>query len=158
MVEELLKPCPFPGRHYNPATRMREIEKRRSATRRLALLLGALLLLFPVIAPAQGGYGRRRGVAPTSPGNLEVVKNVNVTFNGKLKDIDKKKLMIETEEGHSVSIRLSGKTKFFQDGKPIKRSDIDLETPITVDASEQSDLSMLASKVTVDPPPKASPQ
>ena len=137
---------------------MRDIEKGKPAARLLALLLVALTLLFPTMAPAQGGYARRRSVGPTSPGTLEVVKNVNVTFHGKLKDIDKKKLMIETEEGHSVSIRLSGKTRFFQDDKQIKRSDIDLDAPITVDAREESDLSILASKVTVDPAPKTGAQ
>jgi len=69
-----------------------------------------------------------------------------------LKDRDKKKIEVETDENQLVTIRLSGKTKFLKDGKAIKASAIDLETAVTVDASEDRDLSILAIAVTVDSP------
>jgi hypothetical protein len=63
--------------------------------------------------------------------------------------------MIETEDGQIVSIHRSGKTKFFKGTQSIKPSDIDIETPVTVDASEEVDLSLTAVSVTVDSPKKS---
>ena len=115
--------------------------------------LGSLALLFlvPLLLQSQGGYGRVRRSAP-SPGTLGAYQGVTVTFHGKLKDRDKKKIELETDENQLVTIWLSGKTKFLKDGKAIKASAIDLETPVTVDASEDKDLSILAIAVTVDSP------
>lgn len=98
----------------------------------------------------------RRGAYPTSPGHPGAYSNVAVTFHGKLKDLDKKKLVIETDEDQTVSIRLTGKTKFLKNDKAIKPSDIDLETPIMVDATEDADLSVIAIDVIVDLPQKKS--
>lgn len=110
-------------------------------------------LLLPLLLQAQ--YGRiRRNANPGSPGTLGAYQGVTVTFHGKLKDRDKQKIDVETDEGQVVTIRISSKTKFQKDGKAIKASDIDLETVVTVDASEDKDLSILASAVTVDPPQK----
>ena len=111
----------------------------------------ALLLLLPLLLQSQGGYGRRRG-NPISTATLGAYQGVAVTFHGKLKDLDKKKIEVETDENQLVTIRLSGKTKFLKDGKAIKASAIDLEAAVTVDASEDRDLSILAIAVTVDSP------
>ena len=53
-----------------------------------------------------------------------------------------------------VSIHRSRKTKFLKGTQAIKASDIDIETPVTVDASEEVDLSLTAVSVTVDTPKK----
>jgi hypothetical protein len=63
--------------------------------------------------------------------------------------------MLETDDDQTVSIRRSGKTKFLKGTQSIKASDIDLETLVTVDASEDADLKLTAISVTVDPPPKS---
>jgi hypothetical protein len=62
--------------------------------------------------------------------------------------------MIETEDGQIVLIHRSGKTKFLKGTQSIKASDIDIETPVTVDAGEEADLSLTARSVTVDTPKK----
>jgi hypothetical protein len=118
------------------------------------LSLGALLFLLPLLLQSQGGgYGRvRRSANPSSPATLGAYQGVIVTFHGKLKDRDKKKIEVETEENQLVTIRLSGKTKFLKDGKAIKASAIDLETAVSVDATEDRDLSILAIAVNVDSP------
>ena len=115
-----------------------------------------LLLLLPLLLQSQGGgYGRgRRSANPRSPASLGAYQGVTVTFHGKLKDRDKNKIEIETDESQLVTIMLSGKTKFFKNGKEIKASLIDLETVVSVDASEDRDLSILAIAVTVDSPPE----
>ena len=118
------------------------------------VLVSSLVLQASLFEAQVPYYGRRRGVNPGSPGTLGAYQGVVVTFHGKLKDRDKQKIDIETDENQVVEIRVSGKTKFLKNGKAIKASDIDLETHVTVDASEDKDLSVLAVAVTVDPPPQ----
>ena len=80
--------------------------------------------------------------------------NVAGSFHGKLKELTSKEIMIETDDSQMVSIHRSRKTKFLKGTQTIKASDIDIETPVTVDASEEVDLSLTAVSVTVDTPKK----
>ena len=81
-----------------------------------------------------------------------------MVFHGKLKVIDKKKIIIETDENQQlITIRLTGKTKFFDAGKEVKPATVDLETPLTVDASQDKDASFLAVNVNVGSADKAAP-
>lgn len=115
-------------------------------------LIAVLLILVPFIADGQ--YVRRRGLGTASPASLGAYKGVAGEFHGKLKEMKSKEIVIETEENQIVTIRRSSKTKFLKDSKPIKASAIDLETAITIEASEDTDLSLLATNVIVDPPAK----
>jgi hypothetical protein len=116
----------------------------------IALFLGFLL---PAMLGAQGIYRTRRGGIPGSP-NPGAYKGVAGSFHGKVKDLTKKEIMIQTDDDQTVSIYLSGKTKFLKGAAKIKPSDIDMETLVTVDASEESDLSLTAVDVIVDTPKK----
>jgi hypothetical protein len=116
-----------------------------------------LLLLLPVLLAGQGGYGRARRSGPRiTPGAADASKGVAVTFRGKLKDLDKKNVVIETEEDQTVSMRITGKTKFLKNDQAIKPSQIAPGTPISIDATEDTDLSIVALNVIVDSPPKKS--
>ena len=116
-----------------------------------------LLLLFPALVLAQGGYGRaRRNGSQITPGTPDAYKGVAVTFRGKLKDLDKKNVVIETDEDQTVSMRITGKTKFLKNDQAIKPSQIAPGTPISIDATEDTDLSIVALNVIVDSPPKKS--
>jgi hypothetical protein len=118
---------------------------------RLVLLLGVVspMLLLSQYYPRPG-----RRLAPGTP-NPGAYKNVAGSFHGKLKDLSKKEITIETEDSQLVSIHRSGKTKFFKGTQSIKASDIDIETPVTVDAMEDVDLTLTALSVTVDTPKKS---
>lgn len=74
-------------------------------------------------------------------------------FRGKVKQLNDKEIVIENDSNQMVSIRRSHKTKFLKNNQPIKPSDIDLETPVTIDASEAANVSLLAINVSVDSPP-----
>src|SRR5215471_4216664 len=115
-----------------------------------------LLLLFPALLLAQGRTRARKNGSQIQPGTPDAYKGVTVTFRGKLKDLDKKNVVIETEEDQTVSIRITGKTKFLKNDQAIKPSQIAAGTPISVDAVEDTDLSILALSVIVDSPPKNS--
>ena len=73
-------------------------------------------------------------------------------FRGRVKQLNEKEIVIENDAKQIVSIRRSHHTKFFKDNQPIKSSDIDLETPVTIDAREAANVSLLAINVSVDSP------
>ena len=116
-------------------------------------LLGTLLPLFLAgqFYPYPYPSPRRIGPGTPKPPNY---KGVAGSFHGKLKDLTSKEITIETEEDQLVSIHRTRKTKFMKGTETIKPTDIDLESPITVDAIEEVDLSLTAVTVTVDPPKK----
>ncbi len=117
---------------------------------KIVLLLGAI---FPAILSAQSIYRTRRGVGPGMP-VPPAYKDVAGSFHGKIKSLTKKEIMIETGDEQTVSMRVSGKTKFYKGNEPIKATDIDMETLVTVDASEEADLKLTAINVIVDIPKK----
>src|SRR5579864_8282589 len=59
-------------------------------------------------------------------------------FRGKVKELNNKEIVIENDSKQMVSIRRSHQTKFLKSNQPIRPSDIDLETPVTIDAREAS--------------------
>ena len=116
------------------------------------LSLIAVMVVLPALLLAQYYPRSRRGVIPGTPN--PGAYNVAGSFHGKLKELTSKEIMIETDDSQMVSIHRSRKTKFLKGTQAIKASDIDIETPVTVDASEEVDLSLTAVSVTVDTPKK----
>ncbi len=116
-------------------------------------------LLFAGLLCGQGNYGRRtRGSGSGStPGLYDVPA---VTFEGKVKVANTKEVRIDTDsEAQSLTFRVTHKTKFLKDGKPIKPADIPLETIVSVDATREPDLKFTALTVVVSPPkPKPADQ
>jgi hypothetical protein len=117
---------------------------------RWAVLLGVVL---PVLLVGQYYPRTRRGIIPGTPN--PGAYNVAGSFHGKLKDLTGKEITIQTEDDQIVSIHRTRKTKFLKGTQTIKPSDIDLETMVTVDASEDVDLSLTALSVRVDTPKKS---
>ncbi len=120
---------------------------------KLARAFAVLGVLLPALLLAQYYPRARPGRIPGTP-NPGAYKDVAGSFHGKLKDLTSKEITIETDDDQVVSIHRSRKTKFLKGTQTIKPSDIDLETPVTVDAAEDVDLSLTAVSVTVDTPKK----
>ena len=101
--------------------------------------------------------GRRGGGASAAPAHPEAFKGVVVTFRGQLKKLTKKEIIIESDEGNHelVTFRRNKATKFLENAAEIKPTLIDLETVVTVDASEDVDLKLMAVSVSVGAPKKA---
>ena len=116
---------------------------------RAAILLGVVV---PALLLAQYYPRPRRGIVPGTPN--PGAYNVAGSFHGKLKELTGKEITIETEDEQLVSIHRTRKTKFLKGTQTIKPSDIDLETMVIVDATEEVDLSLTAVSVTVDTPKK----
>jgi hypothetical protein len=71
-------------------------------------------------------------------------------FLGKLKQLTNKEIVIENQANQIVSIRRSHRTKFLRNDERIRPTDIDLDTPVTVDATEPSSVSLVALNVSID--------
>lgn len=114
------------------------------------LLLIAVGLLLPALVFAQSGAGRGRRGTVKAPSPSGTYKGLAGSFHGKLKDISGKEIVLENEDGQTVAIRRTHKTKFWRDEREIKPADIPRDTLVTVEASEDIDLKPTALSLTVD--------
>lgn len=80
----------------------------------------------------------------------EYYKTAIGIFHGKLKQLTNKEIVIENQADQIVSIRRSHRTKFLRNDERIRPTDIDLDTPVTVEATEDSSVSLVALNVSVD--------
>jgi len=80
----------------------------------------------------------------------EYYKTAIGIFQGKLKQLTNKEIVIENQANQIVSIRRSHRTKFLRNDEPIRPTDIDLDTPVTVEATEESSVNLVALNVSVD--------
>jgi hypothetical protein len=125
--------------------------------RYIAIFPVLLALLLPARMPAQ--YSRRRGPA-SATANSGPYGGPAVTFNGTVKALTKKELTVDLDpagpdaERQSLTFRVSKKTKFLKDDQPIKPSDIEVGTHISLDATREGDLKLSALNVMVAPPGK----
>ncbi len=113
---------------------------------KLSLFAISLACLLCLSANAQ--YHSRRGTAATS--GPQPIKGVVVTLHGSVKKLTKNEILIQSDEDELVTLRCSKKTKFSDADGEIKRTAIDLESKVTVDASEDNDLKLMALTVKVD--------
>jgi ribosomal protein L29 len=127
------------------------MRKRGEYRRGAALVLMALLLLIPLALSGQ--MRGRRGVSPAHP---EAFKGIVVTFHGTLRKLSKKEIMIEStgENRELITFRRNKATKFLENDAEIKPANIDLETVVTVDATEDIDLQLMAVSLIVGTPKK----
>jgi hypothetical protein len=116
-------------------------------------------LLAPALMFSQYGYGRRvRGPVAANPSVSDLPA---ATFQGNLRSLNKKQLIIDVvdAEAQSLIFRVSKKTKFLKDGKEIKLAEVTPGTIVAVDAMRDPDQKFSALNVIVNPPkPKPAEQ
>jgi|SRR5271165_2386894 len=122
---------------------------------RYGILVLALAILIPAVTPAQSGYpypGVRRsaGKANAAPpsGNQPTP-----TFEGTLKMMTKKEIVLQLQTEQIVTIRRDHKTKFTEKDKDVKPDNIEIGTALAIDVKEDLDLKPMAVRVVVNPPP-----
>lgn len=81
----------------------------------------------------------------------------NPTFEGTLKMLTRKEIVIQLQSDQTLSIRRDRKTKFLEKGKEIKPESIEVGTPLAIDVKEDLDLKPMAVRVVVNPPPPKAP-
>ena len=116
--------------------------------KRSNMLVTAAVLVLSLAPPASAQYPRARRTvsAGSAP---QPYKGLVVTFHGVLKKLTKKEMLLQSDDNQLLTIRCSRKTRFRDDDGDIKASEIDLESPVRVDATEDSDLKLVAINVTV---------
>jgi len=80
----------------------------------------------------------------------------NPTFEGTLKMLTNKEILIQLQSEQTLEIRRDRKTKFLENDKEIKPDTIAVGTPLAIDVKEDLDLKPMAVRVIVNPPPPKS--
>jgi hypothetical protein len=110
------------------------------------LLVAALMLL-------QYPYPGR---APRTQSSPNFSQNANTdavaTFTGTFKSADKKYLFIDTDDGNTMRMYITGATRFIRDDKPVKASDFHAGDNVTVDVSRDTRFNLLAVRIEAVPP------
>ena len=73
------------------------------------------------------------------------------TFQGKLKSLTKKEIVLDVGEDQSITFHISGKTKFLKGGKPVKPSAIPPGAAVTVEGKRDLMGNVDAVSVTLPP-------
>jgi hypothetical protein len=113
-----------------------------------------LALLVSMAAQAQTAYPyprSRRGALSGTP-TTGAYKDLAGTFHGTLKQLSNKEIVIQNDDDQTVVIRRSRKTKFLMDDKEIKASAVALNTLVTVEAAQDTDLKPIAVSLSIDVP------
>jgi len=100
------------------------------------LVLTLMLLQTPV---------RRLPRQPVNPQGANV--DAIATFKGTFKAADKKFITVEVEEGQTMRMYVTGSTKIVRDGKPAKLSQFHSGDNVTVDASRDARMNLLAVRI-----------
>lgn len=119
---------------------------------RYKILALAFTILLPAVLLSQYGSPRVRRSGSSKANPAQASGSVpNPTFEGTLKLLNNKEIMLQLQSDQIVTIRRDRKTKFFENGKEIKASEIDLGTPLEIDVKEDLDLKPIAVRVMVKP-------
>ncbi|MDQ6678160.1 MAG: hypothetical protein M3Z09_12780 [Acidobacteriota bacterium] len=112
---------------------------------RVALVL--LVLILPVASSLMLGQ-RRRAQQPTASAGAYSLPAV--TFHGVLKEMTGKEIVMEAEDGQTVTLFRNRKTRFLKGKNEIPAKEIQPGARLTVDVSKNPDASLLAVNVMVD--------
>ncbi len=115
----------------------------------MKLSLFAISLACLLCCGADAQYGRMRRATGTSSGPQPYTGLV-VTLHGSVKKLTKNEILIQSDDNKLVTLRCSKKTKFSDADGEIKRTAIDLESKVTIDAQEDNDIKLMALTVKVD--------
>ena len=117
----------------------------------------ALAIVLPAVAWSQiYPYPSTRRSVATAKAAPPSRGQPNPTFEGTLKMLTRKEIVIQLQSEQNLSIRRDRKTKFFENDKEIKPENIEVGTPLAVDVKEDLDLKPLAVRVVANPPPPKS--
>jgi len=110
------------------------------------VVLTLMLLQYPY--PYPGRTQRPQPNASAGGANTDAV----ATFTGTFKSADKKYLFIDLEDGNTMRMFITGSTKFMRDDKAAKAADFHSGDKVTVDASRDARMNLLAVRVEATPP------
>lgn len=96
-----------------------------------------LILLCASAWAAQYGRpttSRQRAGAPGS--DLDILNTAVATFDGTLRSLDKKHVLLEMSEDQSLTIEVNKKTQFLRGTKTVAMKEFEIGTVVTVEAKK----------------------
>lgn len=109
-----------------------------------------VFLMIGASAFSQGRPQRPRGARPGANPNDKNAAMVMPNFNGVLKGIDKKFILLETEDGNEQKVNLTKKTKYFEGEKTIGWGDLKVGDKIAAEVMLAPDRSFDGVNIRVD--------
>src|SRR5262245_29171891 len=104
-------------------------------------ILAALLLISGLALAAQITSRQRNG-APGS--DLDILNSAVATFDGTLRGLDKKRLVLEMSEEQTISVEVNKKTLFFVGKKAATAQDFQVGSVVTVEAKKATNNQLIA--------------
>ena len=95
-----------------------------------------LLSSLPVLAQRRGGTTSRPRATGQPGSDLDILNTAVAAFDGTLRSLDKKHVLIEMGEEQTLSIEINKKTQFFRGAKAISASDFSAGAIVTVEAKK----------------------
>ncbi len=94
----------------------------------------SLILLFALCLASPAQYRQGPSGAPGS--DLDILQTAVATFDGTLRSLDKKHVLLELGEDQTVSIEITKKTLYWRGTKSVAARDIGAGTVVTVEAKK----------------------
>lgn len=94
------------------------------------LLISALEITAQMVRPT----ARQRGGAPGS--DLDILNTAVATFDGTLRALNKKHIVLELSEEQTLSIEVTKKTLYFRGSKTVASRDVSMGAVVTVEAKK----------------------
>ncbi len=102
------------------------------------------------------GAAQRRSRPNAEPGSdLDILNSAVASFDGTLRLLNKKQILIEVGEDQTISIEVNKKTLFFRGAKPIAAREINIGSIVTVEAKKIANQLVALSVRIKEPPPGA---
>ena len=95
-----------------------------------------LLSSLPVLAQRRGGTTSRPRATGQPGSDLDILNTAVAAFDGTLRSLDQKHVLIEMGEEQTLSIEINKKTQFFRGAKAISASDFSAGAIVTVEAKK----------------------
>ncbi len=95
-----------------------------------------LLSSLPVLAQRRGRTTSRPRATGQPGSDLDILNTAVAAFDGTLRSLDQKHVLIEMGEEQTLSIEINKKTQFFRGAKAISASDFSAGAIVTVEAKK----------------------
>jgi hypothetical protein len=121
------------------------------------LLTAVLIPLLCAQTPSTGRQTRQSRGRQQPQNKVSDLETPVATFQGTVRSISKKEIVVDMPEEQSIAFHISHKTKFVKDAKPVKPATIATGARVTVDGKRDLLGNVEAVSVTVDTKPPAKP-
>ena len=115
-------------------------------------------IVFLLLVSSLSAQYQRRPKPTGRPGSdLDILNTAVASFDGTLRSLDKKQVLLEMGEEQTVSIEVNKKTLYFRGTEAIAPRDVTIGAIVTVEAKKIANQLVAVSVRVKEPPPPAKP-